>query len=242
MQADLPLIRLTELSNRLPLEAVYSGRTAAWLHGLDVAPCSPVEVTLPRTSTTSRRARMSIRRSDIPQSEICRVHDLPATGPTRTVSDLGRRLPLVEGVVVIEMAFRRGITNAEQLQTWIRSHVGFPGSRRLARAIELADAMSESPMETRLRPLLVLNGLPRPIAQAQLHDRAGLFIARTDLYYPHRRLAIEYDGVSHRSSLAADNRRQNRILEAGYRLLRFTAGDIAHRHASVVAQVRRALG
>ena len=87
---------------------------------------------------------------------------------------------------MIEMAFRRGITNAEQLQTWIRSHVGFPGSGRLARAIELADAMSESPMETRLRLLLVLNGLPRPIAQAQLHDRAGLFIARTDLYYPHR--------------------------------------------------------
>ena len=56
-----------------------------------------------------------------------------------------------------------------------------------------------------------------------------------------RLLKIEYDGETHRFSLAADNRRQNRILEAGYRLLRFTASDIFRTPASVVGQVERAL-
>lgn len=95
--------------------------------------------------------------------------------------------------------------------------------------------------QTRLRLVLVLSGLPRPVVQASLYDDAGIFIARPDLYYPHARLAIEYDGVAHRHSLVADNRRQNRILEAGYSLLRFTASDIFHGPAAVVGQAGRAL-
>ena len=107
--------------------------------------------------------------------------------------------------------------------------------------MELADAASESPMETRLRLLLIANGLPRPAVQECLYDETGLLIARTDLYYPDDHLAIEYDGATHRTSLAADNRRQNRLLEAGYRLLRFTASDVLTSPASVVGQVERAL-
>jgi very-short-patch-repair endonuclease len=42
-------------------------------------------------------------------------------------------------------------------------------------------------------------------------------------------------------SLAADNRRQNRLIDAGYRLLRFTAGDVLDAPAAVVLMVGRAL-
>ena len=96
-------------------------------------------------------------------------------------------------------------------------------------------------METRLRLLLVLAGLPHPRGQVSLRDDFGLFLARPDLYYPDARLAIEYDGATHRVSLAADNRRQNRLIDAGYRLLRFTAGDVLDTPAAVVSMVRRAL-
>jgi very-short-patch-repair endonuclease len=53
---------------------------------------------------------------------------------------------------------------------------------------------------------------------------------------------LEYDGGVHRDSLADDNRRQNRLINSGYRLLRFTAGDIYQTPDSVVDQVRWALG
>ena len=96
-------------------------------------------------------------------------------------------------------------------------------------------------METRLRLLLLANGLPRPILQIRLYDDTGFFLARPDLYFASGRLAIEYDGATHRDSFAADNRRQNRLLEAGYKLLRFTAQDIFRTPASVVGQVERAL-
>ena len=236
----LPLIWLSGL--KLPAHAVFSGLTAAWLHGLDVEPCEPVEITLPRLATTSRRSGMLVRRSELTDSEVCEVRGLNVTGCARTFADLGRRLEVVEAVVVIDMALRSRFVSVEHLSMWVAQHPGFHGLQRLKRALDLADGASESPMETRLRLLLVTSGLPRPRVQAPLYDERGSFIARPDLFYRDAQLAIEYDGGNHRTRLAADNRRQNRILEAGFRLLRFTASDVIHNPASVVAQVARALG
>ncbi|TMC75828.1 MAG: DUF559 domain-containing protein [Chloroflexi bacterium] len=96
-------------------------------------------------------------------------------------------------------------------------------------------------METRLRWLLLQAGLPRPQVQTDLRDSDGRFVGRADLYYPTARLVIEYDGANHRDRLVEDNRRQNLILNAGFRLLRFTAADIRQRPDVVTSQVRRAL-
>jgi very-short-patch-repair endonuclease len=96
-------------------------------------------------------------------------------------------------------------------------------------------------METRLRLLLVMARLPRPLAQVSLCDEAGHFLGRPDFYYPLHRLAIEYDGGHHRENLTGDNRRQNRLVDAGYRMLRFTAADVLSTPDSIVALVRRAL-
>jgi hypothetical protein len=82
---------------------------------------------------------------------------------------------------------------------------------------------------------------PRPQAQVSLFDEAGHFLARPDFYYPLHRLALEYDGAYHRENLTGDNRRQNRLVDAGYRLLRFSAADVLSAPESIVALVRRAL-
>jgi len=95
-------------------------------------------------------------------------------------------------------------------------------------------------METRLRMLLVLNGLPRPEAQVSIYD-GDLFLGRIDLYYRDARLGIEYDGAHHDGKLADDDRRQNLLQNAGVRLLRFTASDIYNNPDVVVRQVRAAL-
>jgi very-short-patch-repair endonuclease len=96
-------------------------------------------------------------------------------------------------------------------------------------------------METRLRLLLVRARLPRPQAQVSLYDDVGNFLGKPDFYYPLHRLALEYDGAHHRENLTGDNRRQNRLVDSGYRLLRFTAADVLCAPDSVVALVRRAL-
>jgi hypothetical protein len=160
------------------------------------------------------------------------------TSLTRTLFDLSRRLRLVEAVVVADMALDAGLIRKSGLSSWVDSRKGTQGVRAARRVLELAEAGSESPMETRLRMLLVLNGLPRPEVQVNIRDDDGVFLGRPDLYYPEHRLGLEYDGEFHRLSLVEDNRRQNRLLAAGIRLLRFSASDVLRHPDSVVAQVR----
>jgi hypothetical protein len=238
VEEEIPLLRLLNVS--LPRGGLFSGQTAAWLHGLDVAPCNPIEVTLPRRSPTSRLAGVSLTRSDVDDSDVASVMDLPATSARRTIADLARRLPLVDAVVLLDTALHRRLVQIDHLRQWADAHAGYRGIGRLRRALDFAEPASESPMETRLRMLLVMADLPTPRVQVSLYDETGLFVARSDLCYPAKRLALEYDGGTHRTSLVADNRRQNRLLDAGYRVLRFTAGDIYRSQASVIALVRRA--
>jgi hypothetical protein len=239
--ADDPNVLLAATSRRLPMTAVFSGRTAAWLHGLDLPPCNPIEVTLPLRCHTTRLTGTVVRRSALSAKETVMRHGQRATSVVRTLADLGRFLPLVEAVAALDMALHKRLLESADLSSWTRAHSRFRGVARLRRAIELAEPATESVMETRLRLVLVLARLPRPLAQISLHDEDGHFVGRPDFYYPLHRLALEYDGASHRQNLTGDNRRQNRMVDAGYRLLRFTAADVLSTPYSVVALVRRAL-
>jgi len=50
--AEAPMTRLIAAKLRLPDAAVFTGPTAAWLHGLDIPPCSPIEAAVPSMNST----------------------------------------------------------------------------------------------------------------------------------------------------------------------------------------------
>ena len=199
-----------------PNVTAFAGRTAAWLHGIDVEP-TPIEAIVPSNSGIRSRPGLEVHRTD--ELDFVSVRGLRATPVARTFRDLKRRFLGVEFLVLADQAMKLG----------------------LGRFDELAEP-ADSPMETRLRWLLIQAGLPRPQVQVDLHNSAGRFVGRADLYYPDARLVIEYDGGNHRDRLVEDDRRQNLILNAGYRLLRFTAVDIHQRSHVVIGQVLEALG
>jgi very-short-patch-repair endonuclease len=158
----------------------------------------------------------------------------------RTLRDLSATWPSIEALVAIDMSLHLRLTDATALLRYTEDAKGRPGVSRLRSLAELA-APAESPMETRLRWLLLEARLPRPEVQADLHDRDSRFVGRADLYYPSSRLVLEYDGGNHRDRLVTDDRRQNLLINAGFRVLRFTASDV-HQHPNlVVAQVRESL-
>ena len=235
------LLVLSAWRRLLPLDAVFAGATAAWILGLDFDPTSPVEIVVPHGSGIRSRPGLSVRRCEIPSHEAITVRGLRTTTLPRTLRDLYVKWPAVEALVAIDMAIHSGLTDAATLSRQAEAAKGRAGARRM-RALALMAAPAESPMETRLRWLLIQAGLPRPEVQTDLRDGDGRFIGRADLYYPAARLVLEYDGGNHRDRLVEDNRRQNLLINAGFRLLRFTAGDIHNRPEVVEAQVRGALG
>jgi very-short-patch-repair endonuclease len=234
---DDPLHILTATLRRLPKGAAFSGLTAAWLHGLDVSPCNPIEVTVPPDVGVSARSGMALRRSALSKDDVVKARGVPVTTLIRTVGEVCARLDLVEAVVIADAALHMRL-RAGELDAWAASKNGHRGVHKLRRVLTFADGAAESPMESRLRMVLLLAGLPKPRLQATIHDRWGRFVGRPDLYYERERLGIEYDGGIHRDALAEDNRRQNKLLNAGVRLLRFTATDVFSHPEAIVTQVR----
>jgi len=239
--SETPLVQLQAARRRLPADAAFSGLTAAWLYGLDVEPCDPIEVTVPPEVGISSRAGMRVRRSDLPAGEVAFVRGFRATSTLRMLRDVSLRSSLTEAVVLVDMALHAGLTSVELLRSAVKRSGGKQGVHLLRRAANHAEPKAESQMETRLRMTLVLGGLPRPEAQVTIRDASGRPVGRLDLFYPAQRLGIEYDGSTHEGSLAEDNRRQNLLFAAGIRLLRFTAVDVFRTPESVVEQVRAAL-
>lgn len=222
----------------LPPSAVFVGLTAAWMHGLDVEPASPVEVALPHDSHLRSRAGLNVHHCDV-ADEAVTIRDIRATNLSRTLLDLCARLSAVEALVVVDMACHAGLTDKETLLRYTDDAKGRRGVARLRRLAGLAEP-AESPMETRLRWLLIDARLPIPEVQTDLYNSSGEFMGRADLYYPAANLVVEFDGGNHRERLVSDDRRQNGLIGAGYRILRFTAADVYGRPDTVVATVRGA--
>jgi len=240
--AGLPdgnLLRLRAATQRIPAGCALSGPTAAWLLGVDMPPCEPIEVMGSRETPIRARAGIRVRRAALPDSDVVMCRGFRITSPLRTACDLGSRRDLVECVVALDAILHARVVDMKDLQAYVDTHAGAKGVRKLRRALALAEPKTESPMETRLRMQLVKARLPRPLVQVDLHDASGNFLGRADLYYPERRLVIEYDGENHKDRLVPDLRRQNALINAGYCVLRFTAADLKV-PGSVAAQVRRA--
>ena len=236
-----PWLLLSAWRDRLPADAVFAASTAAWILGLDLDPINPVHIVVPPRSGIRSRTGLSVHRCEIPSGEVNAVRGLRATTLPRTLLDLCNRLTAVEALVAIDMAVHIGLTDSTAIRRHANAMRGRPGAARL-RSLAILAAAAESPMETRLRWLLIQGGLPPPEVQTDLCDNDQRFLGRADLYYPGVRLVLEYDGGNHRERLVEDNRRQNRLMNAGFHLLRFTAADIHGHPDIVVAQVRGALG
>jgi len=232
---------LAAVAGRLPSGAAFSGWSAAWLHGLDAVPGDPIEVTIPDSSGGGRRAGLFVCRTALNAEDIVTRRGFPTTSALRTVVDLAGRNPLTEGVVAADMFLHARRVTIGELSGYVARHPGVKGIGRLRRVLEFVEPKAESPMETRLRMLLLLAGLPRPEVQAAVHDDSGRFVGRPDLLYRAQRLAIEYDGGNHRERMVDDNRRQNGLIAVGLRILRFTAVDVYKGPANGALQVRYAL-
>jgi very-short-patch-repair endonuclease len=209
----------------VPPDGALGGHSAAELLG---AECSPpnaaAELIAPRGDVRKRRG-LKVRQDALSEEEVCLVGPFRVTTPLRTAYDLGRRLELIEAVAAVDALARLGRFDPMMLLN------GPPGARyrrRLPEVVALADPLSESVMETRLRVLLVRGGLPTPVAQFRVLDACGQVRARVDLAYPAARLALEYDG-SHHFDEQFSRRDRSRDLELGdlgWQTMRFTAEDL----------------
>lgn len=224
----------------LPDDAVFAGPTACWMQGLDVDPIRPVHVIVPSGLQRSRFG-LTVRRCALPTAEVATVRGLRLTTLHRSLRDVCLRFEPREALVLLDMSLFLQKTDQDALDRYVHHVRGQHGTRRMRWLVEHA-APAESPMESRLRWILLEAKLPRLEVQSNLFDDSGRFVGRADIYFPDYRLVVEYDGGNHRDRIPSDDRRQNLLINAGFRVLRFTAVDVYGPPAAVVAVVRNAFG
>ena len=213
---------------------VVGGYAAAELLDASCGPeDAPVDLVVPGGAYREHPG-LVVHRGLLRADEIAVVKKVAVTAPVRTAYDLAREPPLVEAVVAVDALSRRHEFVPQAILKVRSRHLGARGSGQLPEVVRLANPLSESPMESRTRLIIVLDGLPVPALQHPV----GPYVL--DLAYPAIRLAIEYDGEEHRVQQRAmrDLDRQAYLSDAGWKVLRFTAAQVMLRPWWVAARVR----
>jgi hypothetical protein len=229
----------------LPDRAAVSGQAAASLHGVDLLPlrCEPVDVVLDQSWRPGHQDLIRPHRAPLPESDVVTVNGVRCTSPLRTAYDLARGADLRRAVVAVDALLYARLITLDGL-TEFSSQRGWPDGARVGRVVQLADAGAQSPMETELRLVLVLDGgLPRPTTQHVVRDRNGRFVGQLDMAYLHRRRGVEYDGQVHAEERvrARDLSRHNRLFGAGWPTLRYSADAVYNHKQMIIREVTEAL-
>jgi hypothetical protein len=172
---------------------VITGVAAAAMHGaLWVDTETPIEM-IWRCGRPP--GGVAVRNERIDGTDIVDIGGIPVTTPCRTAFDIARHLP--RGLAVAHLdALARATGITEQQVDVVADR--YPRARGLPRAriaLPLMDGGAQSPQETRLRLILIDDGLPPPRTQIMVSD--GMNRAFIDMGYDEPRVGFDYEGVHH---------------------------------------------
>jgi very-short-patch-repair endonuclease len=200
--------------------AALSHRSAAALWEMRAVPSGPVHVSVPTTAGRRRREGIGIHRSSTlgRPGQMTVRKEIPVTTPARTLSDLRRTLPKQQYLAALRRAERRGLDT---------------GPHRYP------DDPEPSEIERRMLALCRRHSLPLPLTQQIIGPYT------IDFLWPLANLIVETDGWEihrTRSAFESDRSRDAWLTARGYRVVRFTWGQLTEDGPGVAQTLRRILG
>lgn len=226
--------------------AVVSHHTALSLWTADDRAGDLVHVTVERDPRLSLPRVSGLRVHEVQNLEGVLRAGLLMTPPERTFLDLAPYCDLVQLVSAGDSLVRRTDATPEHLVELAARTIGVRGIRLARDAAALVRPGVDSPMESLLRMVIVLGGLPEPHIGYVIHDSAGGWLATPDLSYPEPelRIAIEYDGKHHLKDARQwrqDIRRRENLEREGWLVRVITAYDLLQTPGTVVARISQDL-
>lgn len=223
--------------------AVLSHRSAAAL--LDLRPNTRprIHVTV-RSRTVRSRPGIAAHKAALLARDITTVRGIPTTSVARTLLDLA---PTADPA-----GLHRAIERAETLRTLDLTAItdlftrasGHHGVGVLTRALanHRPDTVTRSYLERTFLDLCSVHSLPSPVPNDRVS--AGNQSLEVDFHFRSHHLIVETDGYEHhgtRSAFERDRCRDQLLVAAGYRVLRFTWRQIANDPGGVTGVVRTVL-
>jgi hypothetical protein len=224
-----------------PATSVVTHHTAAKLWGGIPPESSEIHVTVSRVNRPKIEGIRPHRVVSLPQS--VRRRGLPVTSAERTFLDIGRWCDLVDLVVLGDSLVKAKATTPERLVAAAAEWDG-PHRRLLARAASFVRDKVDSPMESRLRMLIVLAGLPEPVVNFDIVDDGGHVRYRIDLSFPAEKLGIEFDGRHHierQEQWEGDLLRREDLEDDDWKFVVVLSSQVYGDPANVLARVEAAM-
>ena len=221
--------------------AFASHVSAGRIYGLPLPtwPIEHVSVTRPGL----RRRRVGVVCHVRESAEVALVHGVRVSSPGDLFVELATMLHLIDLVVVGDRMVKLGLLTTTALADHCRTTTQ-PGAAAARLAAAYVRARVDSPMETRLRLLLVLAGLPEPEINVTIRDATGMPVRRYDLSWPSVKVIVEYDGRHHverQEQWEADLERREAIDDDAWRLLVIVSSGIYRSPDRTVERVWRLL-
>lgn len=239
------LAELAEWQRHLPASAVFTGLTAAVVHGLWMP--GPIDalphfVAMGSVKGEVKPIRKGLRVSRHPAAPGCvSVEGIRVAPVPQALLACARVLGPLDLVVLIDSALHlERCTVADITAAAGRRRKGSPALRA---ALELADRRSESAWESVLRMLHHVLGVA-VTPQVNLYDEHGRFLGRADLLLDGTHAAHEYDGSGHREQVQhrKDLKRERALVNGGYTRRGYTSDVLLASPASVLEDCEKALG
>ncbi len=206
-----------------------------------------LEITCPRWTRTVESGLIVHESRRTPEQDVTVIDGIRIATPELTVLHLASLQPSPNYVeAVIHAARRKRLISYDSMHETFLRHArrGLKGVAATRIALERwnpANAASESEMETLLFQTMRAHGLPELVLQFEVLDHNGVFVARTDAALPQWKITIEYQSIQEHLDefqVAADDRRRNRILAAGYFPLVARIGDLRSGGHELAEQIR----
>jgi very-short-patch-repair endonuclease len=221
--------------------AHVSHATAARIHDLPIPVLAEEHVTVARASHRKGRHGACVHVDH--NAEVVLIDGVRVSSGRQTFLDLAGLLELVDLVVVGDALVRAGLTTPDALIAFCAAS-GHRAAASAGRAAALVRARVDSPMESRLRLLLVFSGLPEPEVNRSVRADNGDPLRRYDLSWPSVKVIVEYDGRQHVERIdqwESDLDRREAIDDDGWRILVVTSRGIYRDPGRTVERVWRVL-
>ncbi|GAA4665030.1 type IV toxin-antitoxin system AbiEi family antitoxin domain-containing protein [Frondihabitans cladoniiphilus] len=183
------------------LTASHWSAAAVW--GFPVPKSWPkvVETIDERRESSSRTSRIIRRPGTIDPGDLVDWHGVRVTSPARTATDLALTYGFDDGVLVMDFALHSALGEHERLREEIKVQIEaqieqrphLRRARAARAAVDFADPLAESPLETISRITIARQRFPAPTLQETLADDAGT-IGRPDCCWREYGLLGEVDG------------------------------------------------
>jgi hypothetical protein len=223
-------------------DAFASHASAARMHGVPIPALPDEHISV--LDAHDRRANPGVRCHVAPRtSQIMVRNGVRVSAHAQMFVELGTLLSLVDLVIVGDHLVRHHHVTSEGLREFCAA-TRLPGARAARVAASYVRACVDSPMETRLRMLIVLAGLPEPDVNHTIRTVDGEPVRRYDLSYPAVKVIIEYDGRQHverEANWEADLDRREAIDDDAWRILVVTARGIFREPERTVLRIHRLL-